>query len=218
MCVLPTHLNLLSEVIHDIPFATSLFYVIKSWFLCVSRDHQTTLARCYRSVNHHFTYLPNSWSSFEPYDFKSSSYYKTKNFISQSIPLGTSYRSIRHFHVSRKHCEKDKSVVEKAVEVMKDKLKPQQDEQKGVMVEEVKKVDIPKVRLVEKDIKVDGEKDLAKPKPSVLQTLMHHAKYYRDGFVLFFKELRIAVSYLWKSIVKGESLTRREIRQVSTLL
>lgn len=101
---------------------------------------------------------------------------------------------------------------------MKDKLKPQQDEQKGVMVEEVKKVDIPKVRLVEKDIKVDGEKDLAKPKPSVLQTLMHHAKYYRDGFVLFFKELRIAVSYLWKSIVKGESLTRREIRQVSTLL
>ena len=61
----------------------------------------------------------------------------------------------------------------------------------------------------------DQQSTIVKAKPTLLQTIKKHGKYYLDGFVLFFKELRIAVSYLWKSIVKGETLTRRELKQVS---
>lgn len=150
------------------------------------------------------TYLPPVWASFEPYDYTSSSYYRTKPFISPTIPPAL---WVRQFHISSRYCEKDKSVVEKAVEVMKGKLKPTQEETEKV-IPEVKPTD-------QKEVKVEPEKAVDKPKASWLQTIKHHAKYYRDGFVLFYKELKISISYLWKSIVKGEPLTRREIRQLA---
>ena len=52
-----------------------------------------------------------------------------------------------------------------------------------------------------------------KPKKSFMESIRKTAKYYKDGFVLFFKEIRISSAYIWK-IIKGENLTRRELKQV----
>ena len=118
--------------------------------------------------------------------------YKTNNLICDKVTLVNSAFPIRFFHISPHHYEKDKSVVEKAVEVMKDKK----------ISEEKKTVAKEKVSMA-----VD------KPKKSFMESIRKTAKYYKDGFVLFFKEIRISSAYIWK-IIKGENLTRRELKQV----
>lgn len=122
-----------------------------------------------------------------------SCYYKTKNLICDKGVVH-SFIPVRHFHISFRQNEKEKSVVEKAVEVMKDK-------QEKLVKEE---------KLTEKGV--------AKPKKSRLEKTKETIRYYIDGFLLFFKELRIACTYLWKSVVKGETLTRREQKQLSRTL
>ena len=131
-------------------------------------------------------------SSFSLHENKSSSYYKTNNLICDKVTLVNSAFPIRFFHISPHHYEKDKSVVEKAVEVMKDK---KISEEKKTVAEE-------KVSMA-----VD------KPKKSFMESIRKTAKYYKDGFVLFFKEIRISSAYIWK-IIKGENLTRRELKQL----
>ncbi|CAG2224502.1 LETM1 [Mytilus edulis] len=166
------------------------------------------------SGSHNYTYLPSYNCTFT--HNKSSSYYKTKHLISPdfslgSIPLG----SIRYFHISSKYNEKDKSFVEKAVEVLKDKKRTDKKGD-GVSDKDLQ----PGVDKEKVDDKLTGDQQstIVKAKPTLLQTIKKHGKYYLDGFVLFFKELRIAVSYLWKNIVKGETLTRRELKQPDVLL
>lgn len=139
-------------------------------------------------------------SSFSLHENKSSSYYKTNNLICDKVTLVNSAFPIRFFHISPHHYEKEKSVVEKAVEVMKDKKTISED-----------KKTVPDEKKTVAEEKVSTAVD--KPKKSLLESIRKTAKYYKDGFVLFFKEVRISSTYLWK-IIKGENLTRRELKQL----
>ncbi|XP_071167705.1 mitochondrial proton/calcium exchanger protein-like [Mytilus edulis] len=162
------------------------------------------------SGSHNYTFLPPYNCTFT--HNKSSSYYKTKHLISPDFSLGIPLGSIRYFHISSQYNEKDKSFVEKAVEVLKDKKRTDKKGD-GVSDKDLQ----PGVDKEKGDDKLTGDQQstIVKAKPTLLQTIKKHGKYYLDGFVLFFKELRIAVSYLWKSIVKGETLTRRELKQLT---
>ncbi|CAC5422559.1 LETM1 [Mytilus coruscus] len=179
-----------------------------------SMSTQSQYRRYRTSGSHDYAFLSSYKCTFK--HNKSSSYYKTKHLISPDFSLGIPLGSIRYFHISSQYNEKDKSFVEKAVEVLKDKKRTdkkveevsEKELQPGVEKEKLK------IEKTEEKLSGDQQSTVVKAKPTLLQTIKKHGKFYLDGFVLFFKELRIAVSYLWKRIVKGETLTRRELKQL----
>ncbi|XP_052100639.1 mitochondrial proton/calcium exchanger protein-like [Mytilus californianus] len=179
-----------------------------------AKSTQSQYRRHHTSGSHNYAFLSSYKCTFK--HNKSSSYYKTKHLISPDFSLGIPLGSIRYFHISSQYNEKEKSFVEKAVEVLKDKKRTDKKVEEVSEKELQPRVEKEKLKIEKTEEKLSGDQQstVVKAKPTLLQTIKKHGKFYLDGFVLFFKELRIAVSYLWKSIVKGETLTRRELKQL----
>ena len=133
--------------------------------------------------------------------------------------LVTSYR---HFHATSSVYD-DRSKIEQTVEALKndgrDKGKEEASaEQRAAVAVDASKTDeskqSDKLPATKKSDKKSVEK--SKKKLSLRTRIWKELKHYYHGFRLFFLDLNICRRYLWKSL-KGQSLTRRERRQVCWL-
>jgi len=55
----------------------------------------------------------------------------------------------------------------------------------------------------------------APPKKTIVQKVVAELKHYYNGFKLLFIDVNVCAKYIWR-VLNGQSLTRRERRQVRT--
>jgi hypothetical protein len=89
------------------------------------------------------------------------------------------------------------SNVEKSVKVLKDLTKNE-------------------VRLVPAEVYFRKRGIVAEPRKSLMTKIVDELKHYYHGFRLLFIDMKISLRLIW-TLMKGDSLSRRERRQVSTM-
>ena len=120
---------------------------------------------------------------------------------------------------ARRYINEDRSKIEQTVEALKNVQTESADEKKKIeeaskkLEEHAKLLDDSTKEVTSSSDKKSVEKS-DKKKKSLGQRIVSELKHYYHGFRLFFLDLRISCRYLWKKL-KGQSLTRRERRQVS---
>lgn len=117
---------------------------------------------------------------------------------------------------------KDESKVEQTVNVLKSEIETKKGETKddskdpSGFAATLKKKSTPDVAMkVEKSTASSSsvEVTVAPPKKTIVQKVVAELKHYYNGFKLLFIDVNVCRKYIWR-VLNGQSLTRRERRQV----
>ena len=117
---------------------------------------------------------------------------------------------------------KDESKVEQTVNVLKSEIETKKgitkDDSKDPigLVATLKKKSTPDVAMkVEKSTASSSSVEVttAPPKKTIVQKVVAELKHYYNGFKLLFIDVNVCRKYIWR-VLNGQSLTRRERRQV----
>ena len=135
------------------------------------------------------------------------------NLLSQYTPLTCTKLDIvvRLLHVDGSGgLRKEESKVEQTVKVLKSEIETKKDATKDTTT--VKQKSTQDVAVKEAATK---EVAAAPPKKTIVQKVVAELKHYYNGFKLLFIDVNVCAKYIWR-VLNGQSLTRRERRQVRT--